>query len=85
MPRVSMGQAHRALAATVKCVARSRARMVLARRGKPVAALIPVEDLRLYEKLLLDYEDRLDVAAARKALKEPGEVSLKELRARLGL
>jgi prevent-host-death family protein len=84
MRTLSMMQARRALAATVSRVARGK-RIVLERRGKPVAALIPVEDLRLYEKLLADYEDRLDLAAARKALKEPGEVSLKELKARLGL
>ncbi|MBI2372311.1 MAG: type II toxin-antitoxin system Phd/YefM family antitoxin [Deltaproteobacteria bacterium] len=41
-------------------------RIVLHRRGKDVAALIPVEDLALLEEL----EDRLDVEEGEKALAE---------------
>ena len=43
-------------------------RVVVERRGKGVAALVPMEDLELLQAL----EDRIDLAAARKALKEPG-------------
>lgn len=54
-------------------------RIVVERRGKRVAALVPVADLDALEAL----EDRQDVAAARKALREKGSVSLADLKARL--
>jgi hypothetical protein len=40
--------------------------VVLRRRGKEVAAMVPIEDLRLLEKL----EDRIDLADTRAALGE---------------
>ncbi len=42
-------------------------RIVVHRRGKPVAAVVPIADVELLEQL----EDEIDVAAARKALKNP--------------
>jgi len=54
-------------------------RLLIKRHGKPVAALVPVEDLTLLEKL----EDRLDLDAAREALKEPGAIPWKQLKASL--
>jgi hypothetical protein len=37
---------------------------VIVREGrKPLAAIIPMKDLRLYERLLAQEEDRLDAAA----------------------
>ena len=42
-------------------------RVLIERRGKDVAALISVEDLRLLEML----EDQIDIDAARKALANP--------------
>jgi prevent-host-death family protein len=41
-------------------------RIVVHRRGKPIAAVVPIADVELLEHL----EDEIDVAAARKALKE---------------
>ena len=38
------------------------------RRKKPVAAVVPIEDLQLLERI----EDRLDLEDALKAMKEPG-------------
>ncbi len=55
-------------------------RIALERHGKTVAAIISAEDLALLEAL----EDRLDLAAARKALKEPRR-SWDEVKAELGL
>jgi prevent-host-death family protein len=42
-------------------------RIIVHRRKKPVAAVVPIEDLELLEKI----EDRMDVAEARKRLNEP--------------
>ena len=56
-------------------------RIVIERRGKPVAALVSLEDLKLLNSL----EDQADVKAARKARKEKGEVPLEKIKARLGM
>jgi len=42
---------------------------IIHRRKKPVAAVIPIADLKLIERL----EDEIDIAAARKAMKEKGK------------
>lgn len=65
-------------------------RVVLTRRGKELAALISIEDLRLLERLIEEVEDRIDVEEARKALAEmeaTGEepIPAEELWKRLGL
>ena len=44
-------------------------RVILTRRGKGVAALIPLEDLKLLEEI----EDKLDLLDAKKALLEAKE------------
>ena len=62
-------------------VAYSGERIVLHRRGKDIVAIVPLEVLRAIEAL----EDRHDVAAARKALKEPGRRPWSEVRGELGL
>jgi prevent-host-death family protein len=56
-------------------------RVIVERHGKAVAAIVPLEDLEILEAL----EDRLDLAAARRALKQRGSKSLKEVRAALGV
>jgi prevent-host-death family protein len=48
-------------------------RTVIRRRNRDVAAVIPVADLRLFERLLEEEEDRRDVEAARAALAESDE------------
>jgi len=42
-------------------------RVIVHRGKKAVAAVVPIEDVELLERL----EDEIDVAAARKALKDP--------------
>ena len=56
-------------------------RIVIERRGKPVAALIPMEDIELLEHL----ENEADLKAARKAMKEKGGVPLRDIKKRLGM
>jgi prevent-host-death family protein len=50
-------------------------RLVIARRGRSRVALVPIEDLKLLEAL----EDAIDVAAARKALREAEKKGTKPL------
>lgn len=55
------------------------------RKGKKtVGVLISTQDFMLFERLIAEEEDRLDVKAAMKALKEPGSVSIEKVRAELG-
>jgi len=56
-------------------------RVVLCCGKKPVAAVVPLKDLRLLEEI----EDRLDAELARKALAEPGRVEYREFFRKLGL
>jgi len=56
-------------------------RTILHRRNKPVAAIIPIEDLKLLEH----FEDLADIEDARKALKEKGRISLSQIKRDLGL
>ena len=53
-------------------------RVAVERYGKPVAALVSPQDLELLEAI----EDRMDIEAARKALREPGQRSWGEVKGR---
>ena len=66
MTRLPSGKARQDFSETVNRVAYGRERIILHRRGRDVAALIPVEDLALLEAV----EDRLDVEEAEKILAE---------------
>ena len=58
-------------------------RVILKRRGKPIAAVVPMDDVELLEAI----ENQLDVAdalAARKEARKKGAKSLAQLRTELG-
>ena len=62
-------------------------RTIVSRRGKDLAAVIPVEDLQLLERLAREEMDRLDIEAARAAMAEArtkGTISLASAKKRLG-
>lgn len=69
MPRLNASEVRNDFSTTLNRVAYSKDRVVLHRRGKEVAAIVPVEDLRLLEEL----EARIDLDEARAALKEAGK------------
>jgi prevent-host-death family protein len=55
---------------------------IIHRRRKPVAAVVPIADLELIERL----EDEIDIADARKVMREKGRnIPLSELKKELNL
>ena len=66
MTTLSIVEARNGLAEAINRVSYGGERVVFARRGKPVAALVSPEDLALLQKI----EDAEDVRAAARALKE---------------
>jgi len=81
MTRLSLTAARDTLGETVSRVHLQGERVVLQRHGKDCAVLISPEDFELLRAL----EDRMDLEAARKALKEGGSIPLADVKARLGL
>ncbi|MBA3343420.1 MAG: type II toxin-antitoxin system Phd/YefM family antitoxin [Gemmatimonadaceae bacterium] len=82
MTRIPASEARLQFAEVVNKVAFGGERILLHRHGKDVAAIVPVEDLRLLE----DLEDRIDLEAARAALKEKApRVKWNQLKQDLGL
>jgi len=68
-------KAREGFADTINRVAFGKERVILRRRGKEVAAVVPIADLRLLE----DLEDRIDLADARAALAETKKKGAKPL------
>jgi prevent-host-death family protein len=81
MPRFSASKAREEFAEVVNRAAYKGERTLLHRRGKDVAAVVPVADLVQLEQI----EDRMDLEAAREAMKEPGIVSWEKVKNDLGL
>ena len=81
MTRLRASKARQEFADTLNRVVYGGERIVLARRGRDLAAIVSMDDLELIRAL----EDRIDLQRARKALKEKGSVAWKEVRAELGL
>lgn len=79
---VSISEARDGLAELVNRVAYARERVRLVRRGRELAAVVPMEDIELLEAL----EDELDLQAAREALADPanaGRIPWEDVRDRL--
>lgn len=82
MTKISTADARNEFADVINRASFGKERFILTRRGKKLAAIIPVEDLELLEVL----EDQLDVAAAKAALAESDErITYEDLRPELGL
>jgi prevent-host-death family protein len=78
MARISTSAARQKFSEIVSRAEYAGERTVLHRRKKPVAAVVPIEDLELLERC----EDEMDLKAAKKARKEkvhPWEKVKKEL------
>ena len=86
MTKLAASQARDTFSDTLNRVAYRGERIVLRRRGKDLAAIVPIEDLKLIQKV----EDEIDLREAKKALAEAKRKGLKPLayervRGRLGL
>ncbi|MBI1955125.1 MAG: type II toxin-antitoxin system Phd/YefM family antitoxin [Acidobacteria bacterium] len=68
-------KAKESFAETLRRVASKRERVVVRRKGKNVAAIVPMEDLAALEEL----EDRRDLKLARKALADAKKKSEKPI------
>jgi prevent-host-death family protein len=77
---LNAARAREQLAEALNRVGFGKERVVIERHGKPVAALVPIEDLETLRAL----EDRIDLEAARAALKKPDKRSWAEVKAALG-
>ena len=86
MKRLSVVELRQALADVLNRAEYQGERIVIHRRGKDAAAVIPIRDLQLLERLIEEAEDRLDVEVAHAALAESDErIPYAEVRRRLGL
>lgn len=84
MTIVSVAEARKTLPELLNRVFYAGDRTIIQRHGKKLAAVVSIEDLELLQAL----EDKLDLAAAKKALAEAKgkkTVSWKKLKAELGL
>lgn len=75
MAHLPASKAREGFADTINRAAYGKERVVVRRRGREVAAVVPIEDLRLLEEL----EDRGDLVDARAALAETKKRGAKSL------
>ena len=88
MTRLNVSKAREEFPDVVNRAAYGKERTIVSRRGKDLAAVIPIDDLRLLERLAREEMDRLDLEDARAALAEAakeGTIPLDEAKNRLGL
>lgn len=69
------------LAESLAWVARKREMIVFRKGRQPVAALVPIRDIEIIERI----EEEIDLREARKALKERGSVPWEKVKRDLGL
>ena len=87
MTRLSISKARDEFPDVLNRAAYGKERTIVSRRGKDLAAVIPIEDLLLLDRLAREETERLDVVDARAALQEAiekGSIPLRELMRELG-
>ena len=87
MTRLNVSKARDEFPEVVNRAAYGKERTIVSRRGKDMAAVIPMDDLRLLERLAQEEMDRIDLEDARAALKEAkekGTMPLRDLMRELG-
>jgi len=82
MTEIAVADARRNFSDAVNRVAYGKERLIIKRRGKGVAAIVPMEDLEAIEAI----EDKIDLAMAKKALREKGKpIPWQKVKKQLGL
>jgi prevent-host-death family protein len=84
MGAVNTTEARESFADLLNRVAYTKDRIRITRRGREIAAVVPIEDLELIERL----EDEIDIREAERALaeaREKGTIPWDELKRDLGL
>jgi len=87
MTRLNVSKAREEFPEVVNRAAYGKERTIVSRRGKDLAAVIPIDDLRLLERLAQEEMDRNDIRDARAAIKEAekkGTIPLRDLMRELG-
>jgi prevent-host-death family protein len=88
MTTVTTKEARDQLSELVNRAAYGKERIVLTRRGKGIAAIVPLDDLLALEQMMRRLEDQADLEAAQKALdeaKRKGTVPWEKVKEELGL
>jgi prevent-host-death family protein len=73
MAQMAASAAREEFAEVLNRVAYGKERIVLHRHGKPLVAIIPMEDLQLLQRLIEEEENRIDVEEARRILADRTE------------
>jgi prevent-host-death family protein len=81
MKSLDASELRQQIADALNTVAYAGERIAIKRHGKRIAVLVPVDDLELLEAM----EDRVDLALAKKALKEKGRIPWERAKKELGL
>ncbi|HJD55499.1 MAG TPA: type II toxin-antitoxin system Phd/YefM family antitoxin [Rickettsia endosymbiont of Pyrocoelia pectoralis] len=79
MSNITTSEAREHFSEIINRTSYGKERIILSRRGKDLAAVIPIEDLKLIELI----EDKLDLQEAKEAIKEAklkGAISLEEFK-----
>ena len=87
MTRLNVSKAQEEFPEVVKRAADGGERTIVTRDGKDLAAVVPIEDLRVLQRLVRQEMDRIDIEAAQAAVKEAeekGTTPLRELMRKLG-
>jgi prevent-host-death family protein len=78
---ISTVEARKKFKKVINRVANDKRRLIITRYGEAIVAIIPIEDARLLRSL----EDKVDLDAARKALRRKKTISWDSLKTELGL
>lgn len=87
MTRLTITKAREELPEIISRAAYGSETTVVSRRGKDLAAIIPMEDLHLLERLAKEEMDRIDIADALASMedaKKNGTIPLRDLMLELG-
>lgn len=81
MTTITTGEARIQFADLINKAAFGKENIIVTRRGKKIAAIVPIETLELLDKM----ENESDIREAKAVLKEKGGIKLTDLKIKLGL